>query len=426
MNTEPTPLQRLLVGVIGLVMTAGLGLWLTQSYFGVWTSDTKVSVQVDRLGDAIGPGAKVRYHGIIVGRVLKLSEHDAGYQLQLLVKKDHSLAIPSSATARILPSTVFGSEYVELLADRDATDRDHLASGDVIKADGSDATLRLMTSFDQAERLISAVDAEDINRITGKLAPALDGNGADIKKFLERTDRVVTDINRDLPTMWETLALSVKALDTIADIEPDLTSALGHARTTSDTIADEDKTIGAVLSGSAKVTHEADTLLAGLSDVLVPFVERLERLTGVAADNSTAVRQILTRFARTGHNGAAGIDDNAIQMIGTIGTDLPPAYTPADCARYGPTLVASNCGDPVPASNDAEKAVSASSTGSTWMDAVADRVAALLEQENASTSDDPVERSRATPTPTPRPTAGPSGLIELLLGLGSGLGDGER
>ncbi len=53
-----------------------------------------------------------------------------------------------------------------------------------------------MKSFDEAERLISAVDAEDINRITGKLAPALDGHGDDIKKFLERADSVVTDVNQ--------------------------------------------------------------------------------------------------------------------------------------------------------------------------------------------------------------------------------------
>ncbi len=70
-----------------------------------------------------------------------------------------------------------------------------------------------MTSFDEAERLISAVDAEDINRITGKLAPALDGHGKDIKDFLERTDRVVTDINDHLPTTWETVKLAVGALE---------------------------------------------------------------------------------------------------------------------------------------------------------------------------------------------------------------------
>jgi phospholipid/cholesterol/gamma-HCH transport system substrate-binding protein len=413
MNTEPTRLQRLVIGAIGLVLTVGLGLWLTLSYFGVWTSDAKVSVEVERVGDAIGPGAKVRYHGIIVGRVLRLSDHGDGYRLHLLVNEDHSKSIPSNATARILPSTVFGSEYVELLADKDAAGDAHLVSGDVLAADSTEATLSLMKSFDEAERLISAVDAEDINRITGKLAPALDGKGDDIKAFLERTDRVVTDFNRDLPTMWETLTLARGALDTIADIEPDLTSAMGHARTTTDTIAEQDKTIGSVLNGSAKVVDRADTLLAGLEDVLLTFVQRLERLTGLAADNAPAVQQILANFARTGTNGAAGVDDNAIQMIGTIGLDIPHAYTAADCTRYGPTLIATNCGGPVP-----DEAPAEATSETAGIDGLAAKITAMLEQaESASKDDKPVAGSVATLPETPE-TQEPQGLFEILRDLG--------
>lgn len=414
MNTEPTRLQRLVIGTIGLVASVALGLWLTLSYFGVWTSDTKVSVEVERLGDAIGPGAKVRYHGIIVGRVLRLSEHGDGYRLQLLVNEGHSKSIPSNATARILPSTVFGSEYVELLADKDATTGAHLASGDVLAADSTEATLGLMKSFDEAERLISAVDAEDINRITGKLAPALAGNGNDLKDFLERTDRVVTDFNRDLPTTWETLTLATKALGTIADIEPDLTSALGHSRTTTDTIVDQDKTIGSVINGSATVVARADTLLSGVQDILLPFVQRLERLTGLAADNAPAVQQILANFAKTGTNGAAGVDDNAIQMIGTIGLDIPHAYTAADCTRYGPKLSASNCGDPVPAG-----ASSAATTDDTGIGGLAKKITAMLEQaEAAAKGDKPVGGSVATLPNAPTETREPEGLLAFLRDLG--------
>ncbi len=414
MNTEPTRLQRLVIGAIGLVLTVALAQWLTLSYFGVWTSDAKVSVEVERIGDAIGPGAKVRYHGIIVGRVLRLSDHGDGYRLHLLVNQDHSKSIPSNATARILPSTVFGSEYVELLADKDAAGDAHLVSGDVLAADSTEATLSLMKSFDEAERLISAVDAEDINRITGKLAPALDGKGGDIKDFLERTDRVVTDLNRDLPTTWETLNLAAGALDTIADIEPDLTSAMGHARTTTDTIVEQEKTIGWVLNESAKVVDRADTLLAGLEDVLLTFVRRLERLTGLAADNGPAVQQILANFAKTGTNGAAGIDDNAIQMIGTIGFDIPHAYTAADCTRYGPTLIATNCGDPVPADARSE-----STSDAAGIDGLAEKITAMLEQaESASKGDKPVAGSVATLPEAPSETQEPQGLFEMLRDLG--------
>ncbi len=59
---------------------------------------------------------------------------------------------------------------------------------------------------------------------------------------------------------------------------------MGHARVTSDTIVDQDNQIGKVLDGSADVVANADNLLAGVREVLVPLVERLERLTRLAAD----------------------------------------------------------------------------------------------------------------------------------------------
>ena len=414
MRTEPTTVQRLVAGAVGLGVAGLLGLWLAMSYFGVWTSDAKVSIDVNQVGDAIGPGAKVRYHGIIVGRVLKLAEHGDSYRLQILVGDDHAKSIPDDATARILPGTIFGSEYVELLSDHDATGDNRLESGDVLQADSSDATLRLMESFDATERLISAIDAEDINRITGRLAPALDGHGDDIKSFLERADKVVTDINQDLPTTWQTLQQAPAALDTLADITPDLVSAAEHTQTTADTITERSKQFGELLTDSKRTIDRGYTLVDKNQAVLVPFVDRLDRLTNLVAENSGSLQEVLTNFAAVGHNGANGIDDNAIQMIGTISTTLLDAYTPADCARYGPTLIASNCGDPVPAD-------AAATTESVDPSDLADQVNSLLMGQRPET----VAENEAGPTPTATASAstdpgGLRGLLSLLTGGGGG------
>jgi len=406
MRTEPTTVQRLVAGILGLGVAGALGLWLSMSYFGVWTSDAKVSVSVPEIGDSIGPGAKVRYHGIIVGRVLKLSQEGDEYLLKMVVNHEHARSIPSDATVRILPSTIFGAEYVELLADHDAQGDDHLASGDVLESDSTDATLRLMSSFDQAERLISAIDAEDINRITGKLAPALDGNGQKIKDFLVRADETLTAVNQDLPTTWETLRLAPGALDTLTALTPDLMSAAQHSQKTLDTIAERDRQLGSLLGSSTRVIDQGNTLIDRNREVLVPFVARLERLTGLVADNSTSLRSVLTRFSATTNNGSNGVDDNAIQMIGTIGTDLLKEYTAADCTRYGPHLVASNCGDPVPA-DETDPAVSGA------------QLAQMLAERGVPPM--PLAADSGSTPSTPAPTTGSSGLTDLFDLLTRGL-----
>ncbi len=112
-------------------------------------------------------------------------------------------------------------------------------------------------------------------------------------------------------------------------------------------------------------------------------------------------------------------------MIGTIGLDLPQAYTAADCTRYGPTLIALNCGDPAQPRATADVADDTS-----WMDAVAARIAELLATDPglpaASGDEDPktsAQRSPDAPTP-PTPTSG--GLLELISGLGATLGGRGR
>ena len=86
----------------------------------------------------------------------------------------------------------------------------------------------------------------------------------------------MTDVNRNLPTTWQTLALSVKALGTIADIEPDLTDAADQARQV-DPVQHWMKAAGSSssLDDLLGQQHGIDSVIQGLdplggADVLAP------------------------------------------------------------------------------------------------------------------------------------------------------------
>src|SRR5690242_12448002 len=137
MSTEA--LRKVAVAVAGLLVFGGAAAYLGLSYLGVVSRDVRVEATLPDLGDALGPGAKVRYHGIIVGRVVSVDRGSDGYRAEILVQKQHAETIPAGATARVLPSTLFGSEYVELLG-RGVSAGRHLESGDRVKADETAAS----------------------------------------------------------------------------------------------------------------------------------------------------------------------------------------------------------------------------------------------------------------------------------------------
>jgi phospholipid/cholesterol/gamma-HCH transport system substrate-binding protein len=389
------------------VFTLGGG-WLGLSYLGVISTDVKVAATLPTLGDSLGPNSKVRYHGIIVGRVLTVSEARDGYRANLLIKASHAEQIPPDATARILPSTLFGSEYVELVAERDATD-DHLASGDVLVADTSREAVRLMDSFDTAERLISAVDVEQIDRAVSTMGAALDGHGDDLAAFLHRSDRYVTTLNGDADLAYENLGLAADALDVVADVEPDLVASLEHARTPARTLVEKDAVVGEVLGSSVVLSGHVRELLDLHGDDLVTLNDRTAPLSAMLAKHRDAARLVMQRAPKVLHNGANGVDENAIQMEGMIGLDPMDPYTADDCHRYG-TWTGSNCGNDVPTS----------SSGGGGQQSDAD-LAALAEQVEGL-----VDELREVPgAPAPEPSASdPSSPSPADPNLIDGLVDG--
>jgi len=300
-----------------------------------------------QVGDALGPGAKVRYGGLIVGRVHAVELTDDGPQVTLLVDRDQAAAIPAGATARVLPATAFGSEYVELVAPA-APSGAGLTAGAHLAADTSEETLALMDAFAESQRLLAAIDAEGLSRATGQLAAALDGRGDSLGAFLERADRLVTAMNDDTDLFYGTLSDATAAADVATTILPAAAGAGEHARTTAETVVQREGDLRTLIDTTGQLVAAGDATVAHHSTALIDLLATTSGPLRVVADHPTEVQAILARVPGVLHNGATAIDESSIQMNGLIGLDPLDPYTARDCPRYG-TLAGSNCGGPVPA-----------------------------------------------------------------------------
>jgi virulence factor Mce-like protein len=338
-----------------------------------------------------------------VGRVVSVDRRRDGYAAELLVQRRHADTIPAGATARVLPSTLFGSEYVELLG-KGVSAGAHLESGGVVKADTSASSVRLMESYYTADRLIRSLDVEQLTVATGRLAAALDGHGEDVGRFVERADSVLAAMQDDEDLFFGTLRGATRAMAVLDSIEPDAVSGARHTATTSRTVVAKKEAIDRLLTSSEAVAARAGRLLHKHADAGVTLVNTSAGPMRTFAAHHADLRLILQRVPNVLHNGADAISDSAIVLEGRIGADPMDPYTAADCPRYG-SLEGENCDD--------APAVTPDDAGT--VGTIEDLLAEL------GTSAGTKKSATAAPSPAPSPSASapePTGLDRLLRLLG--------
>ncbi|KRC46372.1 MULTISPECIES: MCE family protein [unclassified Nocardioides] len=343
---------RLRLAAVGLGGFLALGLLagvLALQTLGTLSSDVRVTVQLPTVGDTLGINSDVKYNGLRVGRVIEVDPvaHAAetgwdGPTAVVLVEPQHADLIPASVTARVLPGTLFGNEYVDLVTASATTTATaaHLDEGDVVRADTSKATLRLMDTFSATQRLLAAVDPAQWDTALSQLADSLDGRGAELaalvrdgEAFLGRWEDVQPQVRRDLDLLADDS-------DLMADIEPQLVSALRDSRPVARTLVEEQQGTTTLLQGLTRVLDGED----GVTTFLRAHGGETARLLNATAANLEVFAQrhpafaaLLRKVPVLLRNGAAAVKNGRIQMEGVLAPQLLDPYDasdPADCPTY--------------------------------------------------------------------------------------------
>lgn len=327
------------VGVVGFLLLGALTGVLGLQTLGVVSDDVRVTVQLPTVGDTLGINSDVKYDGLRVGRVIEVDP--AGPSAQVLVAPEHAALIPATVAARVLPGTLFGNEYVDLVsADAALTATAHLADGAVVPADTSTATLRLMDTFSATQRLLAAVDPAQWDVALSQLADALDGRGARIAElvrdgngFLGRWADLHPQVREDLDLLARDTALA-------ADVEPQLVTALHDTRPLARTLVRQQAEISRLLAdvpelldGETGVTTFLRDNGAATARLLNASAATLE----VFAERYPAFAELLRKVPVLLRNGAEAVKNGRIQMEGVLAPQLLDPYDPTDprdCPTY--------------------------------------------------------------------------------------------
>ncbi|WP_435769797.1 MCE family protein [Nocardioides sp. SYSU DS0651] len=351
------------VGLSGFLLLGLLGGLLALQTLGVLSGDVRLTVRLPTVGDTLGINSDVKYHGLRVGRVVSVDPGVGGVddtdrdgpgarrvpEAEVLVAAEHAELIPAGVRARVLPGTLFGNEYVDLVAagrGEPATVKpvagtgaatEHLRDGDVVEADTSRATLRLMDTFSATQRLLSSIDPAQWDLALSEMASALDGRGERIAEIIVDGDAFLGRWADLQPQVRRDLELLADNADLLADVEPQLVGALRDSRPLARTLVKQEEGTTALLTGVPRLLDGDDGVTAFLranGDETARLLNATAANLEVFAERSPSFALVLRNVPELLRNGAAAVRNGRIQMEGVLGLQLLEPYDAEDCPRY--------------------------------------------------------------------------------------------
>lgn len=327
-------LARRGVGAIAVAaLVLGLGYLRVSGAIG---GDPEVSAQLLNAGGSLRPGSDVKIRGVIVGRVTDIGRGpDGGVRVGLRLHGDQLATVPDNVVARVLPATVFGTSFVELVAHGPASTRS-LRAGAVIPADRTQGTLELQRALDDIDRLVKALGPAELASAIGSAALALDGRGERIGETIERLDDYLGRLNPRLPVLRSDVHALTANLELVARVAPTLLDATDDGLVTAGTIVVQQAAIAALITGGTSLVRTADAFLTENQERFVRYVDNAARLLDALYDNRVAgISGSIATNILLGDTLPSTVSHGFVRTDSTLRLDAPPYYTAADRPSSG-------------------------------------------------------------------------------------------
>lgn len=336
--------RYLLQGLILLVAVALL-LWLADlSMHGRFSDTSHVTAVMTDIGGGVAPGADVKMRGVVVGRVTGVGGTPSRVLLDIEISNRSAAEIPGDVQARVLPASVFGTSYVDLLRPQGGAVVAMLRSGASIVQDTSAPTIELQQALDNVDKLVKALGPADLSVVLHRLAASLDGRGTDLGTTVARLNHLLGELNPKIPILQDDLKLLVTNLHVLRTAAPDVLNGLVDTTDIAKNIVAHRADYARLLVAAVKLVDDGDGFLDRSEQAYVRAIIASADVSNAVYDNragisrqAVALDELLKKVLTVTEGGPVRID------IRLVNAAQFPYYTSADCPRYG-NDPGTNCG----------------------------------------------------------------------------------
>ena len=306
--------------MVFLVIASVIVAFIYLQFRGDLADKTQLTLLSPRAGLVVERGSKVTFNGVEIGRVARIGMVDEdGTQkakLTLDVNPRYISYIPANVVAEIRATTVFGNKYISFSSPENPSAQ-RISAHAVI--DASAVTTEFNTLFETVTSIAEQVDPIKVNQTLTATAEALTGLGERFGESLENGNRILDDLNRQMPQIRRDTRGVADLADVYADASPDLWDGLENAtrlaRTFNDHRADIDEALMAAIgfANSAADSFErgGPYLVRGAAD-LVPTTQLLD-------DYSPEIFCVFRKFSDVQKRSAAVLGGNGYSLASSSG-----------------------------------------------------------------------------------------------------------
>ena len=260
MTLSRTKARRRLGGVAFLLVLALL-VWLSVAlYQKKFTPVAMVTLYTNSAGNEMHPGAQVMVRGVPVGEVRQITAQGTGARLELAIAPGQLPMLPANVSAQMLPTTLFGERYVDLILPSTPTVA-RLTSGSVIQQDRSADAIELDQVLGNLLPMLAATQPDKLSMALTAIAQGLQGQGHSLGQALVTLNSYLEKLNPQLPQIDTDITKLAALARTYNRAAPDILQALNDFGVAGRTLANQRVNFDALL---ANLTISSDDLTAFL------------------------------------------------------------------------------------------------------------------------------------------------------------------
>jgi phospholipid/cholesterol/gamma-HCH transport system substrate-binding protein len=332
------------LAAVGLFLACALVLALIYGQFrGDFTAKTRLTMLASRAGLVMDRGSKVTYNGVSIGRVAGISEVEhhgkPAAKFALDVDPKYVDFIPANVVAKIQATTVFGNKYVSFTSPKDPSSRP-ITPAAVI--DATSITTEFNTVFQTLVELSQSIDPVKVNLTLSAAAQALSGLGEKFGQSIVNGNRILDDLNPQMPTIRHDIQQLAALGDVYANAAPDLFDALKNAVTTARTLNRHQAELDAALLAASGFANTGEDIFTRGKPYLIRLLADLSPTTHLLDTYSPEVfctfrnlAELAPRvaFLESGNHYAAQL---GVAIAGTENPYVYPDNLPRVNGRGGP------------------------------------------------------------------------------------------
>lgn len=334
--------RRLLATGIAILVVAGMvSATLLVKATGRLDARVPVVAELINVGDGLPQRSDVKYHGVLVGMVDEVTPaaNGAPNVVRIDLKPEYAASIPSTVTARVVPSNVFAVSSVQLV---DRGPGPAITAGAHIPEDTELPTVLFQTTISKLRDILAATGRgrEDktigvlaaINAATEHRRTELLSSGAQLNRLVDQLDVIVA--TEPGPS---TVSALIDATTGLQSTAPELVDALHVAVAPMQTLVEQRAQLTSLVNGGIDTMGTTHTALTNHTDRLVQITSDLTPVLGQLADTShhwvpafVKLNQLSDKFFD--HVWISDLDTGNMRV--NLSFTPSSTYTRADCPQY--------------------------------------------------------------------------------------------